>query len=132
MVRSGKERAAPSPLRGAHVAGADDATIQDTRFLQGINRQLRPDAPSHQLAASRAAAAKRKATAMAGEEKAAADRARADRRKPPDASPFPLRTGHQGARMRSHAGSNKSSPGTGYCDCGLSLRVLLYCLLVTS
>ena len=82
MVRSGKERAAPSTLRGAHVAGADDATIQDTRFLQGINRQLRPDAPSHQLAASRAAAAKRKATAMAGEEKAAADRARADRRKP--------------------------------------------------
>ena len=66
MVRSGKERTAPS---AAHVAGADDATIQDTRFLQGINCQLRPDAPSHQLAASRAAAAKRKATAMAGEEK---------------------------------------------------------------
>ena len=87
MVRSGKERAAPSPLRGAHVAGADDATIQDTRFLQGINRQLRPDAPSHQLAASRAAAAKRKATAMAGEEKAAADRARADRRKPRHSTP---------------------------------------------
>ena len=77
MVRSGKERAAPS---SASVADADDATTQDTRWLQGVNRQLRSDAPSHQQNASLAAVAKRKANAMTGEEKAAADRARADRR----------------------------------------------------
>ena len=77
MVRPGKERALAS---SAEVTGDDEATQQDTRWLQGVNRQLQADAPSHQCAASQAAAAKRKANAMTGEEKAAAERARADRR----------------------------------------------------
>ena len=75
MVRSGKEHAA---LSLAPAAIADDATTQDTRWLNGVNRQLRPDAASQRQAASAAAAAKRKA--MTGEEKAAAERRRSDRR----------------------------------------------------
>ena len=75
MVRSGKEHAA---LSLAPAAIADDATTQDTRWLNGVNRQLRPDAASQRQAASAAAAAKHKA--MTGEEKAAAERRRSDRR----------------------------------------------------
>ena len=55
----GKERAAP-----ASIASADDETVQDTRWLNGVNRQMRPDAPSQRQAASQAAAVKRKAAAM--------------------------------------------------------------------
>ena len=77
MVRQGKERALAS---SATVPGDEEATQQDTRWLNGVNRQLQVDAPSHQHDASRAAAAKRKAAALTGEEKAAAERARADRR----------------------------------------------------
>ena len=74
MVRLGKERAdAPDQPEAPE-------TVQDARWLNGVNRQLQPDAPSHQQAASRAAATKRKADAMTGEEKAAAERRRADRR----------------------------------------------------
>ena len=47
MVRSGKEHAA---ISSASAAVADDATTQDTRWLNGINRQLRPDAASQRQA----------------------------------------------------------------------------------
>ena len=52
----------------------------EAQWRAGINRQLQPDAASHQLAASRAAAVKRTATALNSAEKAAAERRRADRR----------------------------------------------------
>ena len=51
---------------------ASTSTVMDAgeaRWRAGANRQAQPDAASHQQAASRAAAAKRKATAMSGEEK---------------------------------------------------------------
>ena len=56
MLRRGKE-SLPPPV-------ADDETVQDTRWLNGVNRQLQPDAPSQRQAASHAAADKRKANAM--------------------------------------------------------------------
>ena len=77
MKSAGKERmSAPDQHEAPETAMAAD----DARWLNGVNRQLKADAPSHQQVASQAAAAKRKATAMAGEEKAAAERRRADRR----------------------------------------------------
>jgi len=64
MVRSGKEPAAP-----------DDASTQlswqEVRRLNGINRQLRPDSAAQRLAASQAAAAKRRADAMPADERKA-------------------------------------------------------------
>lgn len=86
MVRPGKERAAPPTAAAAATADADAAdddetqvTTQETRWRTGVNRQARPDAQAHQVAASRAAAEKRKANAMTPEqrlEKRAADKRR--------------------------------------------------------
>ena len=60
MVRDGKQ-----PATAAQEASADDEqTQQDARWLNGVNRQLRPDAASQRRAASAAAAAKRTANAM--------------------------------------------------------------------
>ena len=60
MVRTGKERAS-SP---EHPEAPE--TVQDARWLNGVNRQLRPDAPTHQQVASEAAASKRKANVLFG------------------------------------------------------------------
>lgn len=75
MVRPGKERASAS-ASDQHEA---PETVQDTRWLNGVNRQLRPDAPSQRQAASAAAAAKRKAGAMTEEERKARDAERNQR-----------------------------------------------------
>ena len=72
MVAPGKERMAPAPAD-------DQQTTQDTRWLNGVNRQLRPDATTHQHVASAAAAAKRKAGAMTEEERKAKDAERNQR-----------------------------------------------------
>ena len=63
MARTGKERAS-SP---EHPEAPE--TVQDARWLNGVNRQLRPDAPTHQQVASEAAASKRKANAMPEDER---------------------------------------------------------------
>ena len=59
-VMSGKERAS--------IAADDDeatqATTEESRWRADVNRQAQPHAQQHQLAASQAAAAKRKAEAM--------------------------------------------------------------------
>jgi hypothetical protein len=73
-MRTGKE-----PVHASDQPEAPE-TSADSRWLNGVNRQLRPDAASHQRAASEAAAGKRKAAATTGEEKDAAERRRADRR----------------------------------------------------
>ena len=65
MVRAGKERAVPV-AQEQHEA---PETVQDTRWLNGVNRQLRPDAQSQRQAASQAAAEKRKANAMPEDER---------------------------------------------------------------
>ena len=65
VLRKGKEPAsAPDDLEAPE-------TVQDTRWLNGVNRQLRPDAPSQRQGASAAAAIKRKAGAMSEEERKA-------------------------------------------------------------
>ena len=46
-------------------------TVQEARWLAGVNRQAQPTAQQHQVAASQAAAAKRKAVAMTAEERKA-------------------------------------------------------------
>ena len=61
MVRRGKEPADADAPPDQHAA---PETVQDTRWLNGINRQLRPDAAEQRLVASQAAAVKRKAEAM--------------------------------------------------------------------
>ena len=66
MVRRGKEPADADAPPDQHVA---PETVQDTRWLNGINRQLRPDAAEQRLAASQAAAVKRKAEAMPDDER---------------------------------------------------------------
>ena len=63
MVRKGKERATPADQHEA------PETVADSRSLNGINRQLRADAPAHQLAASEAAATKRTSQAMGESER---------------------------------------------------------------
>ena len=60
----GKE-AAPDQLEAPETAVAAD----DVRWLNGVNRQLRPDAAQQRSAASAAAAAKRKAAAMTVKER---------------------------------------------------------------
>ena len=62
MVPSGKEPAEATDQQ------EPPETVQDTRWLNGVNRQLRPDAPSQRQAASAAAAAKRSANAMTRDE----------------------------------------------------------------
>ena len=78
------KRAASSVLSVMrHDLDAATSTMVDVHEAQwraGVNRQAQPEAVSHQLAASRAAAAKRKANAMTGEDKAAAQRRNADKR----------------------------------------------------
>ena len=76
-----------SPAHGLSVMRADldaststSADVHEAQWRAGVNRQAQSDALSHQHVASRAAAAKRQASAMTGEVKAAADRANADRR----------------------------------------------------
>ena len=61
MVRAGKGKERASLAPDQHEP---PETVQDARWLNGVNRQLRPDAPSQRQAASAAAAAKRKANAM--------------------------------------------------------------------
>ena len=61
MVRAGKGKERASLAPDQHEP---PETVQDPRWLNGVNRQLRPDASSHQHIASEAAAAKRKAQAM--------------------------------------------------------------------
>ena len=70
MVRPGKEPADADALLDQHEALE---TVQDSRWLNGVNRQLRPDAPSQRQAASAAAAAKRKAGAMSDAERKTKD-----------------------------------------------------------
>ena len=60
----GKE-AAPDQLEAPETVMAAD----DVRWLNGVNRQLRPDAAQQRSAASAAAAAKRKAAAMTVKER---------------------------------------------------------------
>jgi hypothetical protein len=79
MVRPGKERAPPPVI-------ADDAMTQvasqEGRWRAGVNRQSQPEAQAHQVAASHAAALKRKANAMSdAERKAKEAKHKADVRK---------------------------------------------------
>lgn len=50
---------------------ADDETTQDSRWLNGVNRQLQPDAAQQRQSASLAASDKRKENAMSEEERKA-------------------------------------------------------------
>ena len=72
----GKE-AAPDQLEAPETAMAAD----DVRWLNGVNRQLRPDAAQQRSAASAAAAAKRKAAAMTVKERKAKRRVDQTRRR---------------------------------------------------
>ena len=62
MVPLGKERA-PAPSTTSSAA-EDAAPAQHSRRRAGVIRQAQPEAPGHQLAASHAAAEKRKANKM--------------------------------------------------------------------
>ena len=62
MVPLGKERA-PAPSTPSFAA-EDAAPAQHSRRRAGVIRQAQPEAPGHQLAASHAAAEKRKANKM--------------------------------------------------------------------
>jgi hypothetical protein len=65
-MRPGKERASsPDQHEAPDTAIAPD----DARWLNGVHRQMQPDAPSQRQAASRAASAKRTANAMSEEER---------------------------------------------------------------
>lgn len=65
-MRPGKERASsPDQHEAPDTAIAPD----DARWLNGVHRQMQPDAPSQRMAASQAAAAKRTANAMSEEER---------------------------------------------------------------
>lgn len=66
MTGKGKERAA-----GASDQHEAPESAADARWLNGVNRQLQPNAASQRCAASQAAAAKRKASAMTQEERKA-------------------------------------------------------------
>ena len=63
---SGKERASEADQLEAPETVVAPA---DARWLNGVNRQLRPDAPSQRLEASQAAVVKRKAEAMPEDER---------------------------------------------------------------
>ena len=70
MVRRGKERM-PPPADDADADAADaetQVTTQEARWRTGVNRQARPDAQAHQVAAGQASGAKRQANAMTPEE----------------------------------------------------------------
>ena len=62
------------------AATSMSADAHEAQWRAGVNRQAQPQAGSHQLAASRAAAAKRKANTISGAEKDAAQRRNAQRR----------------------------------------------------
>ena len=72
----------PPPADDADADAADaetQVTTQEARWRTGVNRQARPDAQAHQVAAGQASGAKRKAKAMTPEErleKRAADKRR--------------------------------------------------------
>ena len=71
MVRPGKDRIAPS-------SADDDETLtqmtaEASRWLNGVNLQLRPDAAEQRQRASQAAAVKRKAEAMSDDERKSRD-----------------------------------------------------------
>ena len=70
MPRKGKEHAAP-PADEQRDASDTAVTSQEGRWRAGVSRQSQADAQAHQVAASRAAAAKRKATAMSDAERKA-------------------------------------------------------------
>ena len=72
MVRPGKQ---PAPANADSTPDQREApeSVSDPRSLNGINRQLQPDAPSQRQAASAAAAVKRKAGAMSEAERKAKD-----------------------------------------------------------
>ena len=68
MVRTGKEPTHESPEADPPEA---PETVVNTRWLNGVNCQLRPGADQQRQAASRAAAEQRKANAMSEDERAA-------------------------------------------------------------
>ena len=77
-----KARPAGLSVMRADLDAATTTSVDahEAQWRAGVNRQAQPQAGSHQLAASRAAAAKRKVNAMSGAEKEAAQRRNADRR----------------------------------------------------
>ena len=79
MVPLGKERA-PAPSTTSSAA-EDAAPAQHSRRRAGVIRQAQPEAPGHQLAASHAAAEKRKANKMTPTERKAKRTADQQRRR---------------------------------------------------
>ena len=75
MPPAGKEKAAP-PADEQREAPESVAASQEGQWRAGVNRQSQPAAHAHQMAASKAAAAKRKATAMSHVERLAKDKKR--------------------------------------------------------
>lgn len=73
--RPGKEMAAP-PADEQCEAPESVVASQENQWRAGVNRQSQPAAQAHQLAASQAAAVKRKATAMSDAERLAKDKQR--------------------------------------------------------
>ena len=76
---SGKERALEGGALDQHEAPETAVAADDARWLNGVSRQLRADAPAQRAAASKAAAAKRTAGAMSAEQRA--EKRRADQRR---------------------------------------------------
>jgi selenocysteine-specific translation elongation factor len=78
-MSGGKERDPVAlPAGGVEVDARTVTTVQESRWLAGVNRQMQPTANLHQRAASQAAAAKRKAEAMS---EAEAKQRKADHKK---------------------------------------------------
>ena len=71
MVRPGKEKAAPPDVDEQREAPESVVASQEGQWRAGTNRQLQPAAHAHQVAASQAAASKRKETAMSHAERKA-------------------------------------------------------------
>ena len=76
---SGKERALEGGAPDQHEAPETAVAADDARWLNGVSRQLRADAPAQRAAASKAAAAKRTAGAMSAEQRA--EKRQADQRR---------------------------------------------------
>ena len=79
MVPLGKERAPATSTTS--FAAEDAAPAQHSRRRAGVIRQAQPEAPGHQLAASHAAAEKRKANKMTPTERKAKRAADQQRRR---------------------------------------------------
>ena len=73
-MRPGKERALEHADQ--HEAPETVMAPDAARWLNGVNRQMLPDAAAQRLAASQAAAAKRKANAMSEDERKTKDKER--------------------------------------------------------